>query len=193
MGIVFGFGINDADYPVTRVIGGREVSCRAYKAWKNMIERSYSQKFHARCPTYVGVSVCEEWRSFMAFRSWWVENHVDGWQLDKDLLSDCGVYSPETCIYIPGWLNKFTIGRNSKRGEWPIGVSFDKRRKRYKAACRNPLSGKGESLGLFRNPIDAHQAWVSRKIEIADTIKSRMDSIDVRIHPRVIEIIRMAT
>lgn len=42
---------------------------------------------HKKWPSYIGVTVCDEWRSFMKFREWWLENHVDGWQIDKDLLT----------------------------------------------------------------------------------------------------------
>ena len=35
----------------------------------------------------------------------------------------------------------------------------------------------------------AHQAWRNRKLKIAAELKSKMDDIDVRIYPRIIEII----
>ena len=186
--LVCGVGVNDADYLTQPIIDGKQVRCPAYDAWKGMLTRCYSAKHHRRRPTYIGVKVCEEWLGFMAFRKWWVENHVDGWQLDKDLLSDNRIYSPETCIFVPSWLNHFTIDCGAARGEWPIGVYFDGRRRKFESRCRHPF-GKNELRGRFSTPDEAHAAWLARKLEIAHELKNLMDDIDARIFPRVIEII----
>lgn len=186
--LVYGVGVNDAGYVFDTTINGRRVRCPAYRSWKNMLERCYSEKFHHRNPTYAEVRVCDEWLSFMAFRKWWVENHVDGWQLDKDLLSDNRIYSPEACIFVPAWLNNFTIDSGTARGEWPIGVCFDSRRRKFESRCRHPF-GKREYLGHFSTPDEANAAWLTRKLEIANELKHLMDDIDARIFPRVIEII----
>ena len=153
-----------------------------------MLQRCYSEEYHHRYPTYIGVKVCDEWLSFMAFRKWWVENQVDGWHMDKDVLSDDRIYSPDTCIFVPAWLNTFTIDSWASRGEWPIGVCFDRRRRKFESRCRHPF-GKNEYLGHFSTPDEAHAAWLARKIEIANELKHLMDDIDARIFPRVIEII----
>lgn len=187
MGLVCGFGVNDADYVVRPSTGARWEICPAYDAWRGMIQRCYSDKFQVKNKTYCGVSVCDEWRSFMAFREWWIENHVDGWQLDKDLLSDARVYSPDTCIYVPGWLNKFTNDRMAARGDFPVGVYFHKQIGKFHARCSNPLTGKNESLGYFASKEHAHSKWFDRKIKIAFELKAEMDKIDARIYPRVIE------
>ena len=186
--LVCGVGVNDADYITQPIIDGKRVRCPAYDAWKGILTRCYSAKHHRRRPTYIGVKVCEEWLGFMAFRKWWVENHVDGWQLDKDLLSDNRIYSPETCIFVPSWLNHFTIDCGAARGEWPIGVYFDRRRRKFESRCRHPF-GKKELRGRFSTPDEAHAAWLARKLEIAHELKHLMDDIDARIFPRVIEII----
>ena len=189
--LVYGVGVNDADYVVEPIINGRRVRCPAYMSWMRMLERCYSAKCHSRYPTYIGVEVCDEWLSFMAFRKWWVENQVDGWQLDKDLLSDNGIYSPEACIFVPNWLNSFTIDCGAVRGEWPIGVCFDSRRRKFESQCRHPF-GKREYLGYFSTPDEAHAAWLARKLEIANELKNLMDDIDTRIFQRIIEIIGRA-
>ena len=186
--LVYGIGVNDADYVIGPIINGRRVRCPAYRLWGNVLQRCYSEKSHHRNPTYAGVKVCDEWLSFMAFRKWWVENHVDGWQLDKDLLSDNRIYSPEACIFVPSWINHFTVDCGAARGEWPIGVCFDRRRRKFESRCRHPF-GKNEFLGYFSAPEAAHAAWLTRKLEIANELKHLMDDIDARIFPRVIEII----
>lgn len=187
--LIHGFGINDADYAVCpRVNGGRD-NCPAFVTWRGILERCYSDKFHTKKPTYVGVTVCDEWHSFMKFREWWLENHVDGWQIDKDILTDRREYSPETCIYVPSWLNTFIINRGAKRGEWPIGASFDRKRGKFRAQCSNPINGRNERLGYFESAMEAHKAWLERKLELAEALRPRMDEIDDRIYHRVVNII----
>ena len=188
-GRVHGVGVNDAAYCQQPRICGKKVVCPAYQAWGNMLSRAYSAKYRARQPTYSGVSVCDEWRSFMSFRGWWIENQVDGWQLDKDLMSDSREYSPETCVFVPQWLNNLTLDSGSARGEYPIGVKFHKGTGRFQAQCRNTVTNKNQHLGLFTTPEAAHLAWRARKLELALELKPRMDEIDIRIYPRVVEII----
>ena len=190
--LVHGFGVNDADYAVKPRVNGKQVACPAYRTWANMIQRAYNPKEQEKYPTYIGVKVCEEWRHFMAFRSWWLANNVPGWHLDKDLIGNRKLYSPRTCIFVPDWLNNFTIDSGASRGEWPIGVSWHKLRGRFQANCRHPF-GRQEHLGLFDCPEHAHLAWLVRKLEIAAEIKPQMDEIDIRIYPRVVDTIRNAS
>ena len=187
-----GAGINDAPYRTQSIIDGKQVMCPAYRAWANLFTRAYSDKFHASRPTYSGVTVCDEWHSFMHFRGWWLENQADGFDLDKDILSDAGIYSPETCIFVPAWLNSFTLDSGSLRGVYPIGVDFHKGEGRFRALCSNPITKKREHLGYFDTPEAAHLAWLNRKLEIALELKPKMDEIDQRIYKRVCEIISNA-
>ena len=192
IGLVQGVGINDAHYCTKSRVDGKRVVCQAYNTWKSMLKRSYSNKFHEKHETYRGVSVCEEWHSFMPFREWWIDNQGDGLALDKDLLSDAGVYSPETCIFVPAWLNTFTTDRGAARGVYPIGVNFDKRSGKFRSTCSNPIAKKQEYLGLFNTPEAAHLAWRTRKMELALELRPKMDEIDLRIYARVVEIINNA-
>ena len=191
-GLVQGVGINDAPYCTKPVVDGKKVVCPAYMAWNNMLTRAYSTKHHAKHPTYSGVTVCDDWHLFMSFREWWLGNYADGFALDKDILSDDGVYSPETCIYVPQWLNTFTIRKGEKQTNAPVGTYFDSGCSRYRADCGNPITGKQEYIGYFKDPEMAHAAWRNRKLELALELKPKMDEIDLRIYPRVIEIINNA-
>lgn len=191
-GLVQGVGINDAPYCTQPRIDGKLGVCPAYRAWASMLERARSNKFHEKHETYKCVSVCEEWHSLMSFRKWWMENQVDGWHVDKDILSDSREYSPETSLFAPAWLNNFTIDCGSARGACPIGADFHKGSGRFRARCRNPVSKKLEHLGYFHTPEEAHLAWRTRKLELALDLKPKMDEIDQRIYPRVVEIINNA-
>lgn len=189
MRMVRGVGVNDANYNVNQKINGKNKMCGAYMAWTSMLTRCYSNKFQEKNQTYVGVIVCDEWKSFISFKSWWDANHVDGWSLDKDILSDERIYSPRTCIYVPQWINTFANDCGKNRGETMIGVTFEKRIARYRATCSNPVTKKNERLGCFTSNACAHLAWLNRKIEMAGELKVAMDEVDKRIYDRIISII----
>ena len=107
MRLVYGFGVNDSGYPIVRVINGSLARCKAYDTWKDLIRRCYSEKHQKKLPTYIGVTVCDEWKDNPeAFVKWSLDN---GWQkglhIDKDILSEAKnihphVYSPETCQWV---------------------------------------------------------------------------------------------
>ena len=189
----FGVGLNDADYITTPSVNGIRLLDPAYSAWANMLVRSYDPKFHEKQPTYVGVTVCEDWHSFSAFRTWWLANHRDGFSLDKDLLTPGNrEYSPWSCIYIPQWLNNLTTDNGAGRGELPIGVCIRKQTGLYQSNCRNPITGKLHTIGLFKTPEAAYVAWRRYKLSLADQLKPEMDAIDQRIYQNVVTIIKAA-
>ena len=189
----FGVGVNDADYAVQPRVNGVKLRDPAYQAWSSMLQRAYDPKLHAAYPTYSGVTVCKEWHSFSAFRNWWLNSYREDWQCDKDLLVVGNrEYSPDSCIYVPLWLNSFLNGHEASRGELPIGVRLDKRRGKYQSRCCNPITGKNHNLGYFTTPEAAHAAWTKRKLELAAQLKPDMDAIDKRIYNNVVTIIKAA-
>jgi len=166
--LVRGFGVNDADYVVTSGVGTNRKMCPDYAAWRDMLTRQ-TPTYWEKNPTYIGVKVCEEWRSFMAFRKWMVAQSWEGKQLDKDLLGDGKLYSPKTCVFVTSQVNTFTIDSGAARGEFPIGVSRDG--KRFRADCRGATP---RYLGAFDTPEEAHQAWRKMKVFLAEQIISTL-------------------
>lgn len=190
---LFGVGINDAHYATKPIVNGAQLHDPAYRAWAGMLERSYSERCHKKHPTYVGVTVCEYWHSFSAFRDWWIANYRDDGHLDKDLLVVGNrEYGPGSCIYVPRWLNAFTTDRGALRGEFPIGVYLDRRRGKYQARCCNPITGKQHGLGYFTTQEAAYEAWLKCKLSLAEQLKPEMDAIDQRIYQNVVTIIMAA-
>ena len=186
-----GVGVNDADYTTTPTINGVRLWDPAYRAWFAMMRRAYDPKCHARCPTYIGVTVCKEWHSFSAFREWWLNNYRECCQCDKDLLIPGNrEYGPDACVYVPRWLNSFTADSSASRGELPIGVCLLRKTGKYRSECSNPITGKSHSLGSFTTPEEAHEAWLTFKLALADRLKKEMDYIDQRIYPNVVKIIK---
>ena len=175
-----GVGINDAPYQVHMNLLGTGVKCPAYSTWHSMLQRCYSDKLLLKRPTYKGCTVAPEWHSFMRFREWWLQHYKEGYQLDKDLLVPCNkVYSPDTCIFVPQWLNALTIARDAARGLLPLGVSLSpaNRTKPYQARCRAGTAGKQVHLGLYGTPEEAHQAWLNYKLSIVGARSAELEAI----------------
>lgn len=171
--LVQGVGVNDADYPVCPWINGKQVLCPFYKTWQGMLVRAYSPKLHTKRPTYVGSSVCAEWLRFSNFKSWMEQQDWVGKQLDKDLLVQGNkIYGPSTCLFVTSQVNLFLIKRDSSRGEWPIGVCFNKRLGKFHARV-NSLGRGYEHLGYYGTPQEAHQAWLTRKRELSVELASK--------------------
>jgi len=156
--MIYGVGINDADYIVGPKINSKQVWCPYYRIWKSMLERCYSEKYHKLRPTYIGCEVCSEWQLFSKFRLWMETQDWAGKQLDKDLLGD-KLYSPETCCFVPGWLNNLFIDCGRARGKYPIGVYHHSNK--FRAQIR--INGKRKYLGLFSTPEEAHSAYLKAK------------------------------
>lgn len=189
MRLVCGVGVNDAGCSVTSGIDGKRQKDGAYCAWASMLNRCYSPKYQREWPTYIGVTVCEQWHRFSNFKRWYDEHYVDGWHLDKDLLTDSREYGPSTCLFVPQWLNKFTTDSGANRGEFPVGVNLDKKHEKFRSQCHNPITKRREYLGLFPSADLAYRAWLDRKVELAYQLKDLMDAIDRRIYFRVVEMI----
>lgn len=108
--LVYGVGINDADYPVSaRDENGKEWRCPFYKTWKNMLARCYSPAFQRNQPLYKGCSVDERWHRFSHFKSWMLEQDWEDKQLDKDRKFEGNqVYGPDTCQFLSRLENMYS-------------------------------------------------------------------------------------
>jgi hypothetical protein len=194
--LVYGVGINDADYAVTEwetieyvngVLKKKMVwVCTYYQVWKDMLRRCYSPKLQEKYPTYKGCSVSEEWLRFSNFRRWMEEQDFEGKQLDKDLLFEGNkIYSAETCVFVTKAVNIFTIDRGASRGEWMIGVNWNKEKCKFMSRCCNPFTKNQEYLGLFACELEAHQAWLKRKLELAHLLAA--EQTDSRVAKALVE------
>jgi hypothetical protein len=139
-----------------------------------MLKRAYSPKWHAKNPTYTGVTVCKEWHSFMAFRAWMETQDWEGKQLDKDIIVPGNkVYSPATCVFVSTQINNLLIDSAAARGEWPIGVVARKALNSFQARVRE--NGKTLHIGYFATPEAAHLAWRKAKARVVRTAARECD------------------
>jgi hypothetical protein len=84
----------------------------------------------------------------------------EGKQHDKDFLGNGKLYSPETCCFIEGWLNKLFNGYKAGRGKHPPGVDF----KNGGFRARLHAGGKEKHLGYFDDEEQAHTAYKEAKL-----------------------------
>lgn len=167
--LVCGVGVNDlaGHTSYKDQVSGKFRMQPAYAAWNAMLNRAYSAKTHARCPTYIGCSVHPDWLRFSVFKAWFDINHVAGWSLDKDLTCPGNkVYGPEHCRFVPPYLNLIVTDSAASRGELPLGVTNQKPGTKFIALCRD--SGKQNHLGTFSSPTAAHRAWQEKKADAID-------------------------
>lgn len=192
--LVFGVAINDVDYRCKEQItigwrDGKQVQktiwiCPAYRNWRNMLNRCYSPKFQVNHQTYIGCSVSEEWLSLSTFKKWHDENFSEGLHLDKDvIIEDNKIYSAKTCAYVPRYINALLTDHRGARGEWPLGVSWNARDKRFMSQCSFG-EGKSRPLGSFHDPMEAHFAWICAKIKRTKEVVEmyhRENNVDIRV------------
>ena len=150
---------------------------RAFISWKSMIRRIYNGygRF-AKC--YENCVICEEWLDYGVFKNWYENQRGCGlkYELDKDLLGNGKLYSPETCCLLPRELNSMIVSRVSKNRELPTGVK--RSGKRFFAQA---LIGTAEKtyiyLGNFDTPEEASNAYKAfRKKRIAETAQVYYDN-----------------
>ena len=148
------------DYKAFNGIG----STAEYDAWRSMMKRCYDAKTLEQHPTYKGCTVCDEWHNFQNFAEWYTsqEYYSKGYQLDKDLLvNNNKVYSPLTCSLVPQQINKLFTDSGATRGQYPIGVYFEKDSGKFKAVIS--IDNKRISIGRFDTVEQASQAYQARK------------------------------
>lgn len=182
--LICGVGINNADYAVSTRIDGIRVYCPFHQKWKSMLTRCYSDKYHARYPTYIGCEVSEEWKTFSNFKAWMETQDWVGKHLDKDILfPDNNLYSSTTCVFVDVSVNAFLVDRKAARGEHLLGVSWSLKCKKFIAQCCDGF-GNSIHLGTFTDELLAHLAWKSCKHKLACKLAEEQSD------PRVAEALR---
>lgn len=169
MSLVYGIGINDADYPVV---------CPFYSTWKGMLQRCYAPA--PQHTTYSQTAVCPQWLVFSRFKGWMQEQNWEGNCLDKDLVGDGTLYSPETCCFVPSWLNNLLLKPRTSR-DLPTGVY--ERNGRFHAQTKR--DGKKKFIGSFDTATEAAAAYRDEKLSY---VRSKMlDYPDERVRFAVLE------
>ena len=160
--LIYGVGVCDVEHSVFDKIGHVETS---YNVWHDMLKRCYDKTFQKRQPTYIGCSVCDEWKKYSNFKRWFNDHkneYKDGYALDKDILFKGNkVYSPDTCCFVPQEINTLLTNRKNHRGKYPLGVSKASYSDNYEAAVYK--NGKRVHIGTFKTVEEAFDAYKQTK------------------------------
>lgn len=96
--------------------------------WNSMMVRCYTEgsKGYERYGG-VGVTVCDDWHVFENFKGWFVQNYIEGFAMDKDLIVDGNKqYCPSNCVFIPKSINSLLahqevpVVERYKRGSYTL-------------------------------------------------------------------------
>lgn len=141
---LFGLGVNDVEYAVNITRGEGKYRkivwrCPYYQKWVNMLDRVYGNTDR---PTYRHVKVCEDWLSFANFKMWMEKQDWFGKELDKDLLGNGDLYSPNTCMFVSKKVNMLLQLKAPTfyQGCWQVSVRFpDKTRVKLRRKDRQKV------------------------------------------------------
>jgi hypothetical protein len=160
--LVYGKGFNDRSRPTK--VDGKNV--KEYELWRQMLNRCYGEKYQDIQPTYKGCNVSDNFLNYAYFYDWCqqqigfksIDEKGRSWHLDKDILfTGNKIYSEDTCVFVPREINNFFTDRGNDRGDYPVGVSFHKRRCKFQAHCA--VNGELKYLGLFNTPREAFTVY----------------------------------
>ena len=166
--LVVGHGIKGN--AITQGANGKRL--KSYYVWKSMLQRCYSIKVHTRRPTYIGCTVCEEWKDFGTFQTWFDANYREGFALDKDILVlGNKVYSPATCVLVPQEINSLLTDSGGARGLWPQGVHLSTSGRYQARCCRYEQARK--FLGTFDTPEEAFAIYRAYKLKHIAKVAAR--------------------
>ncbi|HFD2033394.1 TPA: hypothetical protein ACF2DD_001971 [Clostridium perfringens] len=160
---------------------------KSYRTWQSMLQRRYSGELHKKNPTYIGCSVCEDWKYYKNFKEWYDENYYEisnqRMALDKDILNkENKIYSPNTCVFVPQNINSLFTKRQAYRGVLPIGISWRGQNQKYLAGCNvfdiESDKYKKKHLGLYNTLEEAFNTYKKVKEEniklVADYYKNQI-------------------
>jgi hypothetical protein len=151
-----------------------------YDIWRSMLKRKYN-KNGEHYKYYKDVTICQDWHNFQNFGKWVEKNYIEGWHLDKDLLSlGDKIYSPETCCFLPAEINTFLIKPKNNR---TVGI-----KKVKKGYCVKIIKNKiSINLGYFSTFECALNTYkLAKKQHLLEIIEKYRDKITKDVYKELI-------
>jgi len=178
---VYGVGyLGEGKYASRKLNNGEHT--KQYETWIRMLDRCYSFNYKNNFHTYAECYACDDWHNFQVFAEWFDENIYsidnENVELDKDILIKGNkIYSSETCVFVPHCINSLFTKTDAKRGEYPIGVTLNKKYNKFYAQCNNPLISKYMFLGSYNNPQQAFFIYKEYKEKLIKEIANKYKNI----------------
>lgn len=158
------------------------------KLWLGMIQRCYEEGYGEKFPAYSKCSVISDWHNLQNFKAWVKQQtslgfYQEGWELDKDLLVRGNkVYSPDTCVFLPGRLNQLQQVKKNSHYNFLPGVNFDKEKNKFKAE----VNFNGKRYYLPRNESEL-ECFLSYKELKEKLVREDAENWKGKIHPSAYE------
>ena len=156
-----------------------------YEVWRNMLQRCYDEKTQERQPGYKMVKVCKDWHNFQNFAKFYEDNYPKinnlKLSLDKDLLqqgTENKIYSPETCVFLPQYVNNFLTNKKSNNTSGYTGVSWYSDSKKWVVHIHLLEKNKQKTLGYFQTPELASQSYQQARAEQSEKVKDYLRSLN---------------
>lgn len=166
--LLFGVGINDMY---------SETGTKCHSVWRNMLARCYGKREQKRHPTYIGCTMCDEWKTYSNFKKWFDENftkdmdEIGGYEIEKDIIKKSNkVYCPEFCCFVPRRINILLTNRKRFRGNLPVGVTSNESGNKFRASIDK--DGASVFLGSFDSAEDAFAAYKKAKEDYIKDVAS---------------------
>ena len=159
-GLIRGIAVNDTQLSKSE---------QSVKCWLDLLRRCFPKSEHEKrqCQSYLNVKFYEPWLKFSNFKLWFDENYIEGYVLDKDLLSNgIKMYSPSTCCFIPKELNN--ILQTERKSSRKIGCSrfFNKSKGIFEP--KMCVNGRTTSLGKCYSETEAIELYKKEKKKLID-------------------------
>lgn len=160
-------------------LGETSIDYDSHLKWKSMIERCYKNVGNERNKGYKNCLVCEDWHCYANFKKWYDENYYEieneRIHLDKDILAkESKVYSPDTCVFVPEYINYIFKKNVSKNKDLPTGIT--RYGNRYKVYIG--INYKRVYLGTFDSVEEAFYYYKEAKEKeikrVADLYKDKI-------------------
>jgi hypothetical protein len=155
-----------------------------------MVERCHSKREQDRNPTYIGCTIDKRWRYKSAYVRWYKKHYVKGWHVDKDIVGDGTIYSPDVCVFVPPRINTLFVHPTKDREGCLLGVHKTTTRAgntRYVARCSDGY--KNIRLGTFDTCEEAHATYKAYKLQVCNEVADEYEN-HPQLDPRVVPAIR---
>lgn len=173
---------------------GIQYLTKSCKVWSDIKNRcNPNNRYQKKQPTYVGCCMSATFADFQKFTDWHVSQIGFGlpdYEIDKDILVKSNrEYSEDLCVLVPNKLNLFLCDRSRFRGEYPVGVSWCKNSKKFRAQIR--IDSCKKSIGYYTTIDGAYTAYKAAKEAEAFRWYERLSSGEFIVDPRVTERMRV--
>lgn len=145
-------------------------------------------------PSYIGCTMSPAFSDFQRFAVWANAQVGFGardaagklWNLDKDfIVRGNKVYAEDTCAFLPTRLNTLFVSRKKVRGSYPVGVTWCKRKLKFRAVCSDGVTYR--HLGYFETPEAAFQMYKTFKEALAKQLAEKYKGqVDQRVYDALV-------